>query len=513
MGAFEAWRQAVALRTFRVLKLVLGPDRPDIRASESPLKAFVSSVMIPELQQARDTVVNTLNRPRFLTSWAFEYTPASSEPVDQGYLRHVREADFVLWLAGEETTEPVQKEIREAMASRRQLLAFLLVDSAQRRPSTKAMVGEVGNYAKWTTVGEAAELGQMVDLAIEDEIVRGIRGRPGMGRLARLEEIGRFSRARCIARWQAAGVPRAQCMEMADDPSVAALSSEVLSRPDHPVVVLLGQVGAGKSMTGDRLLQEAIRRVQSDASAPIPVYLEATSITESLDATVLNETRGLGDPRQQGAFVFIDGVEQRGAGLATELLAEARVLGSGWPNTTVVITSRPIHAFVGAEEAIPIPELSEIEANSIVSRISGTTASASLIRSWPLSLSASIRRPLFAVLLGSYLRDQPMQYPRSLGELISHLVERSLIGSQTDRVGQNQTLKRLAVLSVERGGPVSTDDVLPQRADLDLLLGTGLVTEYSRALAFPLPILQQWFAAQSLASGDVTVEEIAGDPK
>ena len=47
------------------------------------------------------------------------------EPVDDGYLRHVRDADFVIWLAGPEVTVPVVNEIREALSSRRRLIIIL----------------------------------------------------------------------------------------------------------------------------------------------------------------------------------------------------------------------------------------------------------------------------------------------------------------------------------------------------------------------------------------------------
>lgn len=93
--------------------------RPVLRGSERELKAFLSSVMRGALNEARQVVVDVLDSPTFLVPWAFEFTPASSEPADDTYLRHVRDADIVIWLAGGEVTQPVINEVREALATGR----------------------------------------------------------------------------------------------------------------------------------------------------------------------------------------------------------------------------------------------------------------------------------------------------------------------------------------------------------------------------------------------------------
>ena len=68
---------------------------------------------LEDLQWARDEVVNIVGDTPFLAPWLFEYTPASSEALSDGYLRKVRDADFLVWLVGENTTTPVQREIRD----------------------------------------------------------------------------------------------------------------------------------------------------------------------------------------------------------------------------------------------------------------------------------------------------------------------------------------------------------------------------------------------------------------
>ena len=59
---------------------------PRVIAGERPLLAFVSSVMRPEVQWARDAAVEALTKNPTLVPWAFEYTPASSGAADVSYL-------------------------------------------------------------------------------------------------------------------------------------------------------------------------------------------------------------------------------------------------------------------------------------------------------------------------------------------------------------------------------------------------------------------------------------------
>src|SRR6266508_900592 len=183
----------------------MSPNPSDLIPGELPIKAFVSSVMSLELDWARSVVVAALHAPSYLVPWAFEFTPSSSEPVDESYLRHVRESDMVIWLVSSEVTEPVRREIREALASRRRLLVFRLRGSTAT-DATEALLKEVSHWAKWMLVSATEDgLRSALELTLRDEIVRALRGKPGMGRLARLEELGRASRARCIARWKSVG--------------------------------------------------------------------------------------------------------------------------------------------------------------------------------------------------------------------------------------------------------------------------------------------------------------------
>ncbi len=476
---------------------------------EAPLLAFVSSVMRPELQWARDEAVRTFDQPRFLARWAFEFTPASSESVDQGYLRKVREADIVVWLVGEEITDPVQNEMREALASGRRLLVMRL-PVAQRDRATESLMAEVGNRAKWMDVSAAGGLREALEFALADEIVRAMRGKPGLGRLARLEEVGRASRGRCAMRWQATGVPRMDALDLADDQLVGSPDPHLRPSADRPVIVLVGEIGAGKSLIAERLLQHAISSARDDANSPVPVYLEARSVVGALRDAVAGEADGLGDPSIQGAAVIIDGTDEAGGSAAFQLLNEARVLVQTWPGTTLVLTTRPIPVLAREEEAEQMSLLSEADAYALIGRLAGRPITSGLAWTWPESVRDAIKRPLFAVLLGTYMAATGLEGPPSAGELLSSLVERALGRPEADRLSAESRLHRLAELVVDRGGSVPEGD-LGTRDEIAQLLESRLVVEQEGVLAFPLPILAEWFAAQSLSHGSPQPEDLASD--
>lgn len=492
-------------------RMTVGTDdgaRPRMSAGERPLLAFVSSIMREaveaDLLPAREEVVRTFRRAASLFDlWAFEFTPASSEWVDRGYLRKVREADIVLWLVGRETTPAVADEIREALAANRRLVVVRLPTT--RSDATEALLHEVGLRAKYADGGGPNTLADVLTLTIGDEIIRAMRGRPDLGRLERLEEMGRASRGRSLDRWQANGLPRAQADELIRDTSLGALGADLHVR-EPGVILLVGEMGAGKSLVGERFIQAAIAGAASHSDAPIPVYLEARDAAGRLQAAVQGAAEGLGNPRIQGAAIVVDGLDEAGVEVAEPLLREARVLAETWPQTTIVLTSRPMPALDRSTEKIAVPLLDDTKANALISR----AAQRELPHGFSLSPSVqdAVRRPLFAILVGVYLREQGVAYVRSAPELLDTLVERAIGQAVVGRASADVLFHRLAVASVDRGGAaVPTSDV-GRRDEVAALLATRLVVEHDGALTFPLALLTQWFAAQSLATGTMSVEDI-----
>lgn len=487
------------------------PAGPAVKSGEQPLMVFVSSVMTADLKWARDAVAATLDRAPYLSRWLFEYTPASSDAADDSYLSKVSEADVIIWLVGDKTTEPVRNEVRRALASDRRLWIFKL-PAGSCEQATEDLVKEVGLKAKWVEVKDQLQLAELLDLTLGEEIVRAMRNKAGMGRLAHLEELGRASRARCIERWQSAGLSRLEACSLADDPSIGDPSSMVSGGIKAPVCVISGDFGSGKSLTVERLLQKALLSFRDGTDAPIPVFLKARAALGKLRAQSESSCNGLGDPRTRGAYIIVDGADEVGIDAASELLAEARILANTWPNTSVLITSRPVGFSIGKDEAAHIEPLSDAQSNALIDRIAGGKITPGARANWSEPVGKAVSRPLFAVLMALHLRERADFSSKSLGELLGWMVERALGNQKRLAADMDAALQKLAVITTDsKNSPVSTREVA-DLATLHNIVDSRLVVQSDNHLSFPLPILAQWFSAKALIAGGVSSGDLAKDP-
>ncbi|MBD2181861.1 hypothetical protein H6S82_00135 [Planktothrix sp. FACHB-1355] len=243
----------------------------------------------------------------------------------------------------------------------------------------------------------------------------------------------------------------------------------------------------------------------------MPVYLKAQKVAGQLQQAVEAQISKLGKSLSQGAAIIVDGADEAGSRLAADLLYEARILVNAWAKTTVVITSRPIPILVESEEAVKVPLISDQDAYALVERFSGQQITPYVTFKWPQSVHNAIHRPLFAILLGIYLRDRNMMAPNSEGELLSNLVERSLRQARASNPDVEQVLQRLAALSTDRTTGLVSRTEVASTSKLQMLLDSGLVIEDAGNISFPLPILSQWFAAHSLAAGIPDPNDLTND--
>jgi len=462
-----------------------------------------------KLNGARRVVVDSLDATPFLSAWAFELTPPSSAATDDTYLRHVREADFVIWIAGAEVSGPVTNEVREALVSDRRLI-IVRYGSAPRGAACQALLEEVGLAAKYADARDDDELALAVELAMGDEIVRALRGEPGLGRLARIEELGRASHARCVVRWRAAGLPRALAAELASRPDVGAPLPEIVPTPEKPVVLLTGELGAGKSICAERHHQSVIAALLRGDSGVLPVWLRASDVAGDLRRAVNEACAELGRPAVQGAAVIVDGLDEAGFDVAEELVMEARELAENWSHTTVLLTSRPGTYVALSEERTEMPVLTAEESWAIAALAAGESVRQAVFWGLPEAVKESARRPLFALLVGLWHRDARDKGPRTQADLLAFLGERAV---KTTGEDASSLLAKLAVASVRREfGPVPTRE-LGRSRQLRELRESGLVTEKSGGIAFGLPVLAQWFAAQALLDGVVDTAALSEAPE
>ena len=205
-----------------------------------------------------------------------------------------------------------------------------------------------------------------------------------------------------------------------------ARRQNLLPKRGDPVSLLTGDFGTGKSLAAKRALQAAIAALQNRQATAIPVFIQADELEGSLQAAVRQYASELGDPQTEGVFLVVDGLEEAGVGGALSILGETRVLVETWPGSRALVTSRALPVPTPIEEERPLPPLSRRAADDLIARVSGRGSSPALSTGWAQPVQEAIDRPLFAILLGGYLREQTPELPHSLGDLISLLVARSL---------------------------------------------------------------------------------------
>jgi hypothetical protein len=469
--------------------------------------AFISSVIDDELLAVRSRVMATLGRAPFLLPWAFEMTPASSEPVGEDYLLKVREATLVFWFAGTTTTPPVEQEIAEALASGRRLLVFLL-PAEERDRATEELIAKVMPHCRFRRLADLNDLEAEVEGAVSDELARALDGKPTPSRAERLDAFGRESRARCIQRWLAAGVEPGPARVLAADVDVGRAPDHLLPESGSPLVILVAEAGCGKSLACERVLQSAIAAQLAEAGEPVPIYLTAREALGGLKDHVIAASQGLGDPVHSGAVVLVDGADEAADGAAL-LLAEARELAHAWPRTRVLLGTRPLSQFDRAPESRKLPRLDDAQAREIVALAAGREVTYGEHAGWSAPTKDAAAVPLFALLIGRHIAVHGAVGEASRTTLLAELAERGLEGSGE---GARQVLRRLAVASVARGGgrvPRSEMGGLDTIAELE---ASRLIASSDGELWFPLALIAQWFAAESLTEGSPSGAELAAVP-
>jgi hypothetical protein len=461
-------------------------------SGESPVAVFVSSVMRPELETPRTSAHSAILRLGWVP-WLFEATPPSPDGAVETYLRKVRECDVFVWLTNGVTTQPVADEVREALAWNRPIICVRLVTGQADDSETESLLREVGRLAKWRTVQTDDEVGRQVELGLRDLTAHSIRGGVAPSRLLRLESALNRSRARCRSKWLSLGLSAEVIDGLLDDEEVG--HAQGVSNVASGLVVLCEEFGSGKSLAAERDHQLAIGAARSGGR--IPVWLRASEVLHGLEVAVRAKAQGLGDPEVFGVHVVVDGLDEAKVALQP-LLEEARELAEGWRGSKLILTSRPDVALLGAPERVALFLLTEEETAHLIALAGGSDLRLHLLSK---AVREAVRRPLFALLLG---RTAPAgAVPSAPSELVARLVDSALSRST---VGLGPALAAVATATTDHGGPVPLTEV----ADYESALRSGLLARENDTAYFPLPIVEQWFAARALG-GTLQHDELLTD--
>ena len=470
-----------------------------IRPSEHPLLVFISSRQDPVLSRARASAIEAVDNYPGMRVWAFEDAPASPEQARDRYIRNASRADLVIWLIGSTTTTPIVEEISACMQAQGKLLAFKL-PATERDLETETLINKVSAYATWRTVESEENLPAHIKAALTDEMLRRSRDPAPVHHDIFLRQKHRESLGESKRLWTTLGVPDEIAGKLADDHSIG----HKLSLPESGTLTVTAHQGSGKTLAAHRLYQQALLDRIQDHFQPFPVFLNARNISGDLKDQVEGDTQQHGTVYTQKVLIIIDGADETGRYKANQLLNQAQSYTDANPNVTAVVMTRPLPGINAIGESSVLTECTDDEFLSLASRIAGRDIDRYEI---PYRESRT-RLPLFATIVGAYLRDAETVRGTSPSQMVDQMVRRILDDSGGYPEETAVLLKTLAIAAITSGESVEKALVAPTAAAQDLLANSRVVLAEGSKFDFSLAIFREWFAARALVERSTSLGEI-----
>jgi len=323
----------------------------------------------------------------------------------------------------------------------------------------------------------------------------------------------RKSIARCRNLFAAAGIVGPLEREFAEDSNIGRREIEIPSRAEAEVFIVTGEMGIGKSLFIERLFQEALDQFVTGPEYPIPVILRSASDPfQDLISKIKDQSEKLGDTNERGIEVFMDGYDEGGLKRFEEIVAEAFVAARTLPDCHIIISCRSASSLRQPVSGVVISQLNEEETLDLICRVSGFEQAWHQVSHLDEKLRESIRRPLFAILFGVFIRSRGGRGPNSRAELVSYLVDCSISRASEFSSQTHDLIREIAKRSTEKEGrPVRKEELIQWEDNLPLL-ESRLVVEDDGMISFPLPVIREWFAARWLLKNQDFIDEAVRDP-
>lgn len=320
------------------------------------------------------------------------------------------------------------------------------------------------------------------------------------GRQDKLARLRDASQRRVVAALTALGVDLPAAEELAG----RALRRKATQPPHHKTTAIIGDIGTGKTTELERLYCGSVMQALENPRAPIPTLIHArTTIGASLVRVVEAEVSGLGDPSSVGVYLLIDGLDEAQVDPA-DLVRECESLLAQWPESTVVLASRPQPMPHGVE-TLSVDPLTEEDSISLISTIDPTTDRLSLRD----ELQDVLRRPLFAIPFALSKRDR--DYKATHPAHLVNTVGKAAIKNQTADVFE--LLVQLACLVIDSGGrSVPLNRLGASLPQLRSLTRSRLLIFLGEEANFQLAVLTEWFAANALLHDGLAVQSALASP-
>ena len=186
------------------------------------------------------------------------------------------------------------------------------------------------------------------------------------------------------------------------------------------------------------------------------------------------------------------------------MLNQAQSYTDANQNVSAVVITRPLPGLNVTAEDYALPECGEEEFLSIASRVAGREVKQSEI---PFREYRS-RLPLFATIVGAYLRQPMPIWGRTPSQIVSEMVRQALGDSLDDLGDATEFLKTLAVTSINSGESVDKALVTTKTSEQALVANSRIVVEEGGKFDFTLAIFREWFAARAIVERSISLEAI-----
>ena len=471
-----------------------------IRPSEEEILVFISSRQDEEVAKARNLAIETVDGYPGFRVWAFEEAPASSESARDRYIRNAGKAEIVIWLVGSTTSTPIVEEINACLEAGSKLLPFML-PAKQRDDQTRELIDRVQTVVTWRQVENVEQLSEHIQQALTDELLRGFRDPAPMNHDQFLKNKLLESVADTRRLWTTLGVPNDTAEELAQDRSIG----HKLQSPSLGITRVTAVQGSGKTLAGHRLYQHAIAQRIKDHLQPLPMFLNARQIGENIRVDLEDVARGQGSVYTQPLLVVIDGLDEVGRYKGNQILNQATSLTEANERASVVVLTRSMAGLKDVGNSAVLPECTTDEFVSITSRVAGRNVDA--VQEIPYRLLEE-RNPLFAVIVGTHLRETNNLMATTPSEMVSLLARRIIAESDDYPEETAELLKKLAVATVNSGESTLKSTVALTATAQGRLANSRLVEEQNGKFDFAMAIFREWFAARALVEKTLNPTDI-----
>ena len=370
-----------------------------------------------------------------------------------------------------------------------------------RSKQTRELLSDINNYAKWKEVNDITDLAKHVKDAISDEIVKALQDPALPARKNKIQESYRNSLFRCKQMWRTLNVPENIATELSEDTSIG----DLLGSPRSGLYVVFGNQGSGKTLAAERLFQKWLIQSLDDSSQPFPLFINSRDLSEPLNEYINKMTQGYSSPDIQGTAIIIDGIDEIGLSQANSLLEQIRVFADANPKAVIIITSRQLPGLnVDGVKQIELSTMEDEKITDLISKIAGRAVDKFEMFDWSESIRDAIRYPLFAVMMGVTLRNNPNFTATRRNQLVNLFAQKT-----AKDAGENDwLLQKLAAETIKSGTRVSKTAISKKLFEQNLLINSRLVNEQEGKVDFTLSIFREFYAARAIIEEIISIDSI-----